>query len=564
MKKVKINFRRYIVFIIFCIFFFVLFLKITYLQLFHHDFFEKLAHSQHITVVPVEGERGNIFDREGRPLTVNLAAYSVYIDPYSIEDKQKAKDTLVGVLNIDERALTEKLNLDRRFVWIKRKTSLEGKELLQESKVQGVGFIREKKRVFPQGSLAAHVIGGVNVDNEGIEGIELLYDRYLRGKEGYMTSFKDSASRSLIFSPHILNPQRGADVFLTIDAQVQYWGESFLKETVEDFNARAGSIVILNAHTGEVLALGNYPSFDPNHLGTYSFEHRRNRVITDMFEPGSVFKIITLVSALAQGAFTEGDVIFCENGAYKIPGTILHDYRPHGKLTFMEVFKKSSNIGTTKIAHTLGKKVLYEYICKLGFGTKTQIDLPGEISGLVKPLHQWSNTSEYIVSIGQEIGVNLMQLAQAMCIIANGGYMIQPHVVKKIVHEKFFREPAYVKKRIIPFEVCERAQNILYQVVTDGTGKYARIEGVKAGGKTGTAQKFDVSMGRYSHTKYRASFVGFIHKDSLSLVIAVSIDEPKKSHLGGVVAAPLFKRIGREVVRYLENKQLEKLIASGF
>lgn len=563
MKYTKIQVRIAVVTAAFILLFFVLLAKITYLQLFRKDFFRRLGDSQHMTLVPVKGARGSIYDREGRPLAVNLVTCSVYADPKMVDDPDRAALTLSVLLDLDKNKLARKLRSKRRFVWIKRMIPLEEKEKLQDIDISGVGFLREKKRVYLQSGVGAHILGGVNIDNKGIEGIELRYDRYLKGKEGLITSFRDSSSRKLIFSPQLLHPEQGADLFLTIDAQIQYWADTFLKESVEKFNAGAGSVAVLDADSGEVLALSNYPSFDPNRLGSFRPEQRRNRAITDIFEPGSVFKIVTLSGALDSCLYKESDIIFCENGAYKIPGTVLHDYHSYGDLSFSRVFKKSSNIGTAKIAHKLGAKKLYDYICGLGFGRKTGIDLPGESCGLVKKPQAWSKTSPYIIPIGQEVGVTVLQMAKAMSIIANGGWEITPFVVRKIVHNKFFREFRPERKRVLPQWVSLRAQNILSGVVEDdGTGRKARIRGVKCGGKTGTAQKYDPELGGYSPDKYRASFAGFIKTNSRTLAIAVSIDEPVKSHLGGVIAAPLFKSIGAETVRYLENKQIEKKMSN--
>jgi cell division protein FtsI (penicillin-binding protein 3) len=276
-----------------------------------------------------------------------------------------------------------------------------------------------------------------------------------------------------------------------------------------------------------------------------------------MFEPGSVFKAVTLVAALGQNKFNDNDQIFCENGSFKIPGSTLHDWKPYGTLNFKEVFKKSSNIGVAKIANQLGRQTLYVYIKKMGFGEKTGIDLPGEVSGTVKPVSAWSNTSGYIIPIGQEIGVNLMQLVRAFAVIANGGYLVKPHVVKSIYSQTFYKDFSYQPKRVISQATATHARNILVEVVNDGTGKLAAIGGVRIGGKTGTAQKYDPVIKRYSPTQYRASFIGFISDLNPPLVIGISIYEPKKSHFGGVVAAPLFKKIAEMCIKYLRpHKEL--------
>lgn len=550
----NINLRINIVFIFFSFLFVAIFLKITYLQLFRTKFFKKLADSQHVTVIPLGGERGSIYDREGRVLATNIDVYSVYASPHLIGDKEEIVEKLTNILNIEKNRLIEKLSSSRKFVWLKRKITWEEKAKLEKLSLEGIGFLREKKRFYPQGVIASHILGGVDIDNKGIESVELFYDQYLRGKQGFVTGFKDASSYSLIFYPQVLNPQEGADIFLTIDAQIQYWAETFLKETIDNFGAKAGSVVVVDPFNGEILALANWPTFDPNNIGGFPPENRRNRAITDAFEPGSVFKIVTLTAAVAEKKSWGRETIFCEEGKYKIPGGILHDWKPYGELSFEDVFKKSSNIGVAKIASQLGKDTIYKYIKKFGFGKKTNVDLPGEILGIIKKPQDWSRTSLYIIPIGQEVSVNLLQLVQAMSVIVNGGYLVKPHVVKKILHKNFLFEPRVERKRVMSGETTEEVKRILVKVVNEGTGKRAQIEDVVVGGKTGTAQKFDLKLRRYSQTKYRASFLGFLNKDGICLVIGVSIDEPKKSHFGGVVAAPLFKRLGEKTLRYLEYK----------
>ncbi|OQX81215.1 MAG: hypothetical protein B6D56_02950 [Candidatus Omnitrophica bacterium 4484_70.1] len=545
----RIRGRTFYVFIFFFIFFFLILLRIGYLQLFYSSFLKKLAKSQRYSLIRIEGERGKIYDCQGRILATDINTFSIYADPKLIKDKKKYSLLLSSALDISASLIEKRLNQNRRFVWIKRKVSLEEEEKIERLKLKGIGWVREKKRVYPQGSLAAHILGGVNIDNHGIEGIELFYDTYLRGKKGIMQVWRDSSS-ILLSSPFVIYPQKGADLVLTVDAQIQYWVEKYLEETVNYFNAKRGAVVVINPYNGEILALANFPSFDPNFLSKTSQKSLRNYAISSIFEPGSVFKIVTLVACIAKKIDEKINTIFCEGGSFKIPGTTLHDYRAYNNLTFEEVFKKSSNIGVAKLANLLGEEVLWEYIQKLGFGKKTGIDLPGEEKGLVKPVTSWSRTSSFIVPIGQEIGVTLIQLAKAMSIIVNGGFDIQPHLVKKIISTSFIWEKKYRKKMVLSPWVAEEAKRILVQVVEEGTGRKAKIKNVKVGGKTGTAQRFNIQLGRYTPYSYQASFVGFLENKRFSLVIGVTIEEPKKSHLGGVVAAPLFKKIAEKILAY--------------
>jgi cell division protein FtsI (penicillin-binding protein 3) len=370
---------------------------------------------------------------------------------------------------------------------------------------------------------------------------------------------QDSASREVILTPQIITPQEGRDIVLTIDSQIQYWVENYLEETIKKFDAQYGSAIVMNAANGEILALANYPGFNPNEISGYSSQTMRDKAVCDMFEPGSVFKAVTLVAAIKENAFSDSDIVFCENGSYKIPGSTLHDVHPYGSLNFREVFEKSSNIGVGKIANKIGSQKIYACIKKLGFGDKTGIDLPGEIRGNVKPLSAWSKTSPYMIPIGQEVGVNLIQLVRAYAVIANGGYLTKPHIVKGIYSQDSYKEIPIERKMIIPASTAQHAKSILQDVVKKGTGKLADIAGVNIAGKTGTAQHFDTKLKRYSSTEYRASFVGFISDLDPPIVIGISIFEPKGSHFGGVVSAPLFKKIAEKVIKYMRP---EKTFAS--
>jgi len=500
-----------------------------------------------------EGKRGDIFDRQGRSLATDIINYSVFADPLLIKRPSIESKTLALHLDLSYKDLFSKLQRKKRFVWVRRKIPWEDKEEIRDLKIPGVGFIPEEKRFYPQGNLGASFLGVVDIDNKGIEALEVFYNNYLSGKDGWVRVLQDSVSHQIMLSTHLITPQKGADLVLTIDAQLQYWTEFYLEKTIKEFKAKEGSVVIMNASNGEILALANYPFFNPNDLSLASLENMRNRAITDIFEPGSVFKIVTLIAAIGENKLSDEDIFFCENGKMRVPGTTLHDWKPYGDLTFREVFMKSSNIGVSKIVESLGAEVFYRYIKLLGFGDKTGIDLPGEVKGILRSFKSWSRTSPYIIPMGQEVGVNLLQLARAIAIIANGGYLVRPHIVKEICSGDICKPDPIRTKKILSAAITERAKGILIDVVSAGTGKRANISGRKIGGKTGTAQKYDLSLGRYSPTKHRASFIGFIADLGFPLVIAISIDEPRRSHFGGVVAAPLFRKIAKKTIDYIET-----------
>ena len=550
------NPRLYYIYIFFALLFSLLTLRIAYLQLIQKDLFKDLARKQHIKIIPLKGERGQIIDCRGRILATNINTYSVYADPALVSDKKETADELSELLNLDKEKITGKLNKNNRFVWIKRRISLNDKIKLEKLKLDGVGFIKNKMRLYPQGKLLSHILGGINIDNEGIEGLELSYDNVIKGKDGWVWVVRDSAANNLFLYPQILESTKGLDLHLTIDAQVQYWAEKFLEEAIEEYSAKGGSVLVIEPFNGEMLALASWPEYDPNRISSVGGGCLKNGAIADIFEPGSVFKIVSLVASLDRKVFSEEEMIFCENGKMKVPGTVLNDYKPYGNLTFREVFVKSSNIGVAKITSALGPDILYLYIRKLGFGQKTGIDLQGEAKGLLKHFKSWSRTTPYMIPMGQEVGVTAIQLARAMCVIANGGYLITPHLIKQFAgNYGFVKEVKTRRKRVIPPEVADAAKDILIQVVNDGTGQRAGIKGFTVGGKTGTGQKFDVNAGRYSSSAYRASFIGFVQNREHSFVLCVSIDEPKKSHFGGVVAAPVFRAIAEKLINYMENSQ---------
>ena len=550
----KYNQRITGVYFFFLILFFGIALRIFYLQVFRSNFFQSLAQNQRYRLINLQGKRGDIFDRQKRILATGISCYSVFADPALVKEPNSTAEILSATLNLSRENLLSRLKRKKRFIWLKRKISWADKEKVKSHRLEGIGFIREERRFYPQDDLAAAVTGIVNIDNKGLEGLELVYDDYLRGKDGWVRVLQDSASREIILSSQIITPQAGADIILSLDAQMQYWAEEYLGRTVKDFKAVSGGVVIMDSSNGEILALANYPGFNPNELGSILPQQMRNRTVSDMFEPGSVFKVATLLAAVNENKISNEDKFFCENGKFKIPGTTLHDWKPYGELTFEEVFMKSSNIGVAKIVQLLGPDIFSGYLKRLEFGRLSGIDLPGEAKGLVKSLDKWSRTSAYIIPIGQEVGVNLLQLVRAFAAVVNGGYLVKPHLVKSICSQDFCEESTFTsKKRIFPKSSADRAKDILIAVVSEGTGKRAQVKGRKIGGKTGTAQKYDTKLKRYSSSKYRATFVGFIADLNPPLAIGVTIDEPQRSHFGGVVAAPVFKNIAQKVIKYIEG-----------
>ena len=537
-----------------CLVFFAI--NLILIQTFRSSFLAALAEKQHNYVVELEPTRGSVLDRELRPLAINVPVYSIFANPriMSAQDKAKAVQALSGALKIDAHFLTERLNKRKYFVWLARKIPLEIADKVKGLKIKGLDFISESRRYYPNGSLAAHLIGFAGVDNEGLEGIELFYNNVLRGEFGYKKLLRDAKQDELMIGDQMKMPKDGFHLVLTIDETIQYIAERALDEAYRKHHAKAATIIVMDIKTGEILALANRPTYNLTEASQSDEEQRTNRAISYVYEPGSVFKIVTASAALEENAFTETDKIFCENGAYKVANHILHDHQSHGILTFRQVFEESSNIGVTKIAQKLGPEAIYKYAQKFRFGMKTNIDLLGEVKGVLKPPLLWSKTSIGAIPIGQEVLVTPLQLVSAIAAVANGGVYMRPFVVKYIVdnNDQIVQtfEPQAVDK-VINEETAGRVTEILVGVVEEGTGKNARIKGVRVAGKTGTAQK--VINGIYSHDQFYASFIGFAPADNPRLAAIVVVDDPHPSYFGGTVAAPVFKEVIENALHYLDN-----------
>ncbi|MDD5236685.1 MAG: penicillin-binding transpeptidase domain-containing protein [Candidatus Omnitrophica bacterium] len=539
--------RFYIVFLSFLVFFTFIIARLFFIQFFHGRYLSAIAEKQQSLYIELEPQRGIIYDSSARPLAINIAAQSLYAVPREIKDKEKIIAALAPILNADYSYLKDRLYRNKSFVWLARKITPQQTEKIKALKIKGLGFIRENKRAYPNGYLASHIVGFTDIDNHGLSGEELAYDKYLKGVSGWAFFLRDARQNRLDIAAQMVSPRDGLDIVLTIDEVIQYIAEKELDKAAKDYNAKGASLVVLDPYTGRVLALVNRPTFDLNYVSSTSSDVRRNRAICDLFEPGSVFKIVTASAALEENKVNENDKFFCENGSYRVANHILHDHQSHGWLTFREVIEQSSNIGTTKVAQILGPEVVYRYAKLFGFGSDTGIDLPGEIRGMLKEPRFWSKTSIGAVPIGQEVGVNVLQLATAIAAIANGGYLMKPFVVSAIQDKQQHVLRQYKPmaiRRVISVNTAERMKMILKGVVNDGTGKLGKPASFTAAGKTGTAQKLEPD-GRYSHNKFVASFIGF-----------ALVDEPHPYYFGGVVAAPAFKNVAEEVIKYLKAKQL--------
>jgi cell division protein FtsI (penicillin-binding protein 3) len=526
--------------------------RLVDIMLLSHDRFQAKAKGQQTKSEIVPVKRGMIFDRRGRELAVNLDAESIYCDPAEIVSPEQTASAISVAMNKRPEAVLAKINSDKRFNWIERKIDIDKTIALKEMKLKGVGFIPEARRFYPKGSLASHVLGFVNIDNNGLEGIEQKYNRYLAVNQEKISVQRDAKGN--VLSEGTNREIKGDSLVLTIDEGLQYIAEKNLDEAMSRWQASSATIIMMNPYNGEVLAMASRPSYDPNNPAEAKPQQRRNRAITDLYEPGSTFKIVTGAAALQEKAVTLDKKFDCSAGYIEVGGRKIKDAHKHGVLTFKEVIQKSSNVGTIKVALGLGKGKLYEYIRKFGFGDKTGIDLMGEVSGLVRPPDRWSGMSIGAIAIGQEIAVTPLQVLRAYSVIANGGFLVKPHIVSKIISPdgKLIHSTSETAQRILSEETATVFRGVLKTVTEEGgTATQAAVDGNQVAGKTGTAQLFDHKTKRYSTTNYISSFVGFVPADSPQIAMIVVIQEPRGQIYGGVVAGPVFKKIANESLSYL-------------
>lgn len=538
--------------------------RLVVLQVFQHDEWSKRAEREHEKNVSIEAERGAIYDRNGTVLAMNVEVPSVYAVPGEIRNSAAVSRKLGPILKIDPKSLAKKLDDGKSFVWLARKIDPAKAEEIRRLQLDGIGFVMESQRFYPKRALFGHLLGFAGLDNRGLEGIELKYDTTLRGEKGWLVLERDAHGKSIF--PKDLNyiaPSRGKDLYLTVDEVIQHISERELDRVVDQTRAKGGTIIVMDPWSGEILGMAVRPRFNPNTVRTHQPSEWRNRAITDAYEPGSTFKIVTAAAALEEKVVDPNEMIDCEEGSYRIFGTVMNDHDPVGVVPFHQVIAKSSNIGTAKVAQRLGEKRMSDYIRAFGFGERLGIDLLGEMPGLVRDPKQWSKRSLASISIGQEIGVTPLQVITAVSAIANGGWLMTPHLIRQVKEidlqrvggeGRVIRESSpQVRRRAVSEGTAREMVRILEGVVSkSGTGLLAAIPGYSVAGKTGTAQKIDPATGRYSRHAFVSSFVGFAPAEDPAVAILVMIDEPEGEGWGGTVAAPVFSTIGREVLHYLK------------
>lgn len=544
--------------------------KLAYIMLINHQWYVEKARMQQVKTEEMPLKRGLILDRKGRELAINIDMESIYCNPSEISDSQ-AQNVAAAMSRITGKpteAMLTKFNTNSRFCWIDRKVAHGVADAVKSSKIKGVGLISEAKRIYPKGNLASHLIGYVDIDNRGIEGLEQKYDKELTAASEKIVAYRDAKGNLL--SKGGLKEIKGNNIFLTIDEGLQYILEKNLDDSVKHWRASYATAIMMDPFTGEILAMANSPSFNLNNPSATKPQIRKNRAITDCYEPGSTFKIIVGAAALEEGLVKPNARYDCSAGYIEVGGRRIKDVHRHGVLTFQEVIQKSSNVGTIKIGLSLGKERLYDYIKRFGFGEKTGIDIIGEVSGLVRHHESWSGMSIGSISIGQEIAATPLQLLRAYSVIANGGLLVKPHLLSEIQSPDGVTVYKAVPetKRVLS-EKTARNFNMILTTVTEvgGTAKQASIDGNLVAGKTGTAQKIDPITKRYSKVNYVSSFVGFVPADKPRFALVVVVHDPKGHIYGGIVAAPVFRKIADDALSYLEvprddNKNKNLLVTS--
>jgi cell division protein FtsI (penicillin-binding protein 3) len=530
-------------------------LRLVHLQVLERGAFERLAARQSERTINLDPRRGPILDRNGQELALSVDADSIYAVPQDVTQPERTATVLARALRLDaagRKELLAQLQRNRAFVWVKRKVDPTTARAVRDLQLDGIGFFTENRRYYPKRELASQVLGYVGVDNTGMSGIEYAYEDFIKGRAAKVVVRTDARRRPV---GHTEKPSTdGHAVVLALDESLQHAAERELDRAMFETASIAGVVVVLDPRTGEVLALANRPTFNPNRFAAYPSSRWKNRAVADAYEPGSIFKLVTAAAALEEKVVDPDEILDCGLGSIDVAGQRINDHAVFDHLTFRDVMARSSDIGMIRVGQRLGRDNLDRYIRKFGFGAPSGVDLPGESSGLLRPTERWSALSVASLSFGQEIGVTALQMALAAGVVANGGYLMKPLVVRRVEDSrgsvvKAFRP--YAVRRVLEADTVSTLGEILKAVVRDGTGKRAAIPGYVVAGKTGTAQKIDAT-GRYSMIDHVASFVGFVPASRPALVVLVSLDTPRgPRNQGGDVAAPVFARVAEHGLRRL-------------
>jgi cell division protein FtsI (penicillin-binding protein 3) len=560
MKDTKEKWSRIrirIIGVLFAVFFVLTSVRAFYLQIIKRDDWIKLAERQHQKVIPLTPGRGTIYDSTGAALAVSIEVDSCFAEPSVIGDAKAASAALAPLLGMPVEVLEKKLSGKKSFVWLQRQVTPELARRIRDLDINGIGFVKESRRFYPNSEVAAHVIGFTGLDPEGLEGVELKYNSQILGNTGYMITERDALGREIaLMGTVVKKASKGYNITLTLDKNIQYIADKELAKAVTESRAAGGIALVMEPSTGKILAMASYPTFNPNAFRRYPHDSLRNRAVADSFEPGSTMKTFLIASALEEKIIGPNDTFNCENGSYAIGGRVIHDTHKYGALRVSEILKYSSNIGAAKIGSRLGPERLFASLKNFGFGEKSDIDLPGEVVGYLRDRSRWYGIDLATISFGQGISVSSVQLASAISALANGGLLMKPYIVEKVSDDSGATVRQFspqVRRRVISPGTSRTMAKMMEGITTEGgTGLNAAVDGYRVAGKTGTAQKVDPLTKCYSASKRTASFIGFVPAEQPRLTILVIVDEPKTSAYGGVVAAPAFREIALQSLCYLK------------
>jgi cell division protein FtsI (penicillin-binding protein 3) len=544
--------------------------RLIYLQMIKHDEYAGLAAEKHVIKQPIFAERGTILDANNEVLAHNVPVETVVADTSRLTGVDATIDLVSNELQLPRSEVSEKLHTDRRYIVVKREVAKVNADSLGQKlrakNLRGIYFEQDATRIYPNGVMLCHVIGFTDFDHKGIQGVEGSLDEYLHGQDGYRYIEHNRAGQEIVqYRGQERAPRNGYQVHLTIDLNLQNIVENEIDAAMREYSPKKATIILLRPQTGEILAMANRPAFDLNKRSDAKPEQMKNRAICDMMEPGSTFKIVTAAAALNEHKFGLDSYIFCENGVWNYGGTPLHDHAAFGDLSVKDILVKSSNIGAAKLAVTLGDQKFYEYIRRFGFGERTGVELPGEIPGLIRSPQSWSKISITHIPMGHEIGVTPLQMATAMCAIANGGRLMTPRIVKSITASDgktiSTLKPVALRQVVSP-QTASQIGMALRGVVSDrGTAAAAAVPGFVIAGKTGTAQKVG-PHGGYEKGKEVVSFCGYLPAENPQFVGLVVLDDAQtkpEQNYGGQVAGPIFSRIAEKAARYLDLEPHEEI-----
>ena len=559
-EKNWIRFRMYLVAVVFLVGLGIILARAYQLQVLQRDKLATMARVGYQGTIKLPPKRGTIYDREGHELAVSIEVDSVYAHPKQVKNKPETARQLSKALSVKRGRVLRALKKKRPFVWIARKISPDKANRIKALKLAGIGFTKESGRYYPVREIGSHLIGFSGEDNQGLEGLERKYDRLLKGPERTLVQMRDALGRPFFVSREATHGNEMHNLILTIDKDIQYKAQEALRAAVKKAKAKSGQCIIIDPETGEVLAMAVVPLFNPNVFRKHRPYQWRNRIITDVYEPGSAVKPFLLAAALDRKIVTASTKFYCEDGKYRVANHTIHDTKKYDYLSAGEIVAFSSNIGAVKIGKRVGYEKFTAYLKKFGFGKKTDIELLGERTGFIRSAKSAKEIDKANIYFGQGMSASSIQLAMAMGVIANGGKLMRPFVVKAITDQKgkvIKENRPTVVRQVIPPKIARKVERVLERVVLEGTGPEAAISGFRVAGKTGTSQKVDPRTKKYSKEHYVSLFVGFVPAESPKLVIMIAVDEPKGDRYGGLVAGPVFREVGGWTLNHLRiNPQL--------